>query len=115
MPPQLDLLCQQRDTGLAVVVAVVREAATVFGQLVRYRDEDFYKAHPTFTFDTLYEGGTWQVTARVEEAGLPLTVNLSVSPEGGVAFTGPTLQVPDAPGTGATPLGDPFARLSSRS
>ena len=31
---------------------------SMFGQLVRYRDEDFYKAHPTFTFDTLYEGGT---------------------------------------------------------
>ena len=25
---------------------------SMFGQLVRYRDEDFYKAHPTFTFDT---------------------------------------------------------------
>lgn len=36
---------------------------SMFGQLVRYRDEDFYKAHPTFTFDTLYESGTWQVVA----------------------------------------------------
>ncbi len=40
----------------------------MFGQLVRYRDEDFYKAHPTFTFDTLYEGGTWQVVAAVDTA-----------------------------------------------
>ena len=39
---------------------------SMFGQLVRYRDEDFYKAHPTFTFDTLYEGGTWQVVAAVD-------------------------------------------------
>ena len=41
---------------------------SMFGQLVRYRDEDFYKAHPTFTFDTLYEGGTWQVVAAVDTA-----------------------------------------------
>ena len=41
---------------------------SMFGQLVRYRDEEFYKAHPTFTFDTLYEGGTWQVVAAVDTA-----------------------------------------------
>lgn len=41
---------------------------SMFGQLVRYRNEDFYKAHPTFTFDTLYEGGTWQVVAAVDTA-----------------------------------------------
>ena len=41
---------------------------SMFGQLVRYRDEDFYKAHPTFTIDTLYEGGTWQVVAAVDTA-----------------------------------------------
>lgn len=41
---------------------------SMFGQLVRYRDEDFYKAHPTFTFDTLYKGGTWQVVAAVDTA-----------------------------------------------
>lgn len=39
---------------------------SIFGQLVRYRDEDFYKAHPTFTFDTLYETGTWQVVAALD-------------------------------------------------
>lgn len=32
--------------------------------------------------------------------------------EGGVAFTGPTLEVPDGPGTGAVPIGDPFAEQS---
>lgn len=36
---------------------------SMFGQLVRYRDEAFCKAHPTFTFDTLTETGTWQVVA----------------------------------------------------
>ena len=40
----------------------------MFGQLVYYRDEDFYKAHPTFTFDTLYEHATWQVVAALDTA-----------------------------------------------
>ena len=39
---------------------------SMFGQLVRYRDEAFYQAHPTFTFDTLYETGTWQVVAALD-------------------------------------------------
>ncbi len=39
---------------------------SMFGQLIRYRDEDFYKAHPTFTFDTLYETATWQVVAALD-------------------------------------------------
>ena len=38
---------------------------SMFGQLTRYRDEAFYTAHPTFTFDTLYETATWQVVAAV--------------------------------------------------
>lgn len=32
----------------------------------RYREEDFYRQHPTFTFDTLYESGTWQVVAALD-------------------------------------------------
>lgn len=39
---------------------------TMFGQLTRYRDEDFYHEHPTFTFDTLYETTTWQVVAALD-------------------------------------------------
>ena len=38
---------------------------SMFGQLTRYRDKAFYTAHPTFTFDTLYETATWQVVAAV--------------------------------------------------
>lgn len=41
---------------------------SMFGQLVYYRDEDFYKAHPTFTFDTLHEHATWQVVAALDTA-----------------------------------------------
>lgn len=41
---------------------------SMFGQLVRYRDEAFWQAHPTFTFDTLYETATWQVAAVLDTA-----------------------------------------------
>lgn len=40
----------------------------MFGQLVRYRDAAFCQAHPTFTFDTLYETATWQVAAVLDTA-----------------------------------------------
>ncbi len=33
----------------------------MFGTLDKYAAEDFYQAHPTFQFDTIYEKGTWQV------------------------------------------------------
>lgn len=39
---------------------------SMFGELTRYRDEEFYRAHPTFTFDTIYEPGLWQVVAVVD-------------------------------------------------
>ena len=41
---------------------------TRFAPLLRYRDEAFYRAHPTFTFDTIYEPGTWQVVAALDTA-----------------------------------------------
>jgi SrtB family sortase len=36
---------------------------TMFGQLSKYRDLAFYKANPTFSFDTLYEEKKWVVFA----------------------------------------------------
>ncbi len=42
------------------------EDGSMFGTLTRYADEEFYRAHPTFTFDTLTRVGTWQVVAVVE-------------------------------------------------
>ncbi len=39
---------------------------SMFGTLTRYRDEAFYRQHPTFTFDTLFESGTWQVVAALD-------------------------------------------------
>ena len=39
---------------------------SMFGQLTRYRSEDFYKAHTTFTFNTIYETAAWQVVAALD-------------------------------------------------
>lgn len=39
---------------------------SMFGELTRYREESFYREHPTFTFDTIYETGTWQVVAALD-------------------------------------------------
>lgn len=36
---------------------------SMFGTLARYEDPAFWREHPTFRFDTLYETGTWQVVA----------------------------------------------------
>ena len=39
---------------------------SMFAGLTSYRDPAFWQEHPTFTFDTLYEAGTWQVAAAVD-------------------------------------------------
>lgn len=36
-------------------------SGAMFGQLDKYADEAFWKEHPTFQFDTIYEKGTYQV------------------------------------------------------
>lgn len=33
----------------------------MFGNLIKYESEDYYKKHPTFTFDTIYEKGTYEI------------------------------------------------------
>ena len=36
---------------------------SMFGQLDKYAEESFYREHPTFEFDTLYEEMQWQIVA----------------------------------------------------
>lgn len=36
---------------------------SMFGQLDKYAEESFYKEHPTFELDTLYEEMQWQIVA----------------------------------------------------
>lgn len=37
--------------------------SSMFGQLDKYAEESFYREHPTFEFDTLYEEMQWQIVA----------------------------------------------------
>ena len=37
------------------------KSGKMFGNLNRYSSEEFYKKNPTFTFDTIYEEGTYQI------------------------------------------------------
>ena len=39
---------------------------SMFGDLDYYLDEKFYKKHPTISFDTIYETGTYQIVAVVK-------------------------------------------------
>ena len=39
---------------------------SMFGTLNYYADEDFYKEHKTFTFDTIYEKQTYEVVAAIK-------------------------------------------------
>lgn len=41
---------------------------SMFGTLMYYVDEDFYKEHKTFTFDTIYEKQTYEVVAAIKTA-----------------------------------------------
>lgn len=50
---------------------------SMFGTLNYYADEDFYKEHKTFTFDTIYEKQTYEVVA---------AINTEIPPEGKECF-----------------------------
>ncbi len=39
------------------------KAGTMFHDILKYEDYDFYKEHKTFTFDTVYEDGVYEVIA----------------------------------------------------
>lgn len=41
---------------------------SMFGTLMSYADEEFYKTHKTFRFDTIYEKQTYEVVAAIETA-----------------------------------------------
>lgn len=57
----------------------MKDDSTMFGQLLHYRDLDFYKKHPTFTMDTLYRDGTWKIFAVI-------TTNAYAAQDSGMLF-----------------------------
>lgn len=50
-------------TSNVIIYGHNMNAGTMFHDLVKYEDEDFYNSHKTFKFDTIYEEGTYEVIA----------------------------------------------------
>ena len=50
----------ERSTNLIIYGHHMKSGA-MFGQLDKYADASFFKEHPTFQFDTIYEKGTYQI------------------------------------------------------
>lgn len=51
-----------RSTNIIIYGHNMRSSA-MFGSLKKYLDEDYWKAHKTLQFDTIYEKGTYEITA----------------------------------------------------
>lgn len=46
-------------------------SGTMFHDLLKYEDEEFYQKHKTFSFDTIYEDGEYEVVAVIRGQILP--------------------------------------------
>lgn len=62
----LDGRCVLGETANALIYGHNMANGSMFADLVRYRDEEFYREHPAFTFDTLTQEGRWQVAAALD-------------------------------------------------
>lgn len=62
--PFLDIQCDyQRPTANLLIYGHNMKAGTMFAQIMKYGDQDFYDQHPTIRFDTLEEDGEYEVVA----------------------------------------------------
>lgn len=62
--PFLDFRCDyQKPTANLLIYGHNMKAGTMFAQIMKYDDQKFYEAHPTFRFDTLDEDGEYEVVA----------------------------------------------------
>ena len=62
----IDSRCRMEPNYLSQNITVYghhMKNGTMMGQIKRYRDISFYKEHPTFRFDSLYEKYEWKVFA----------------------------------------------------
>lgn len=53
----------------------MRDNSRMFSQLINYRELDYYKKHPTLTFDTLYRDGQWKIFAVISTNAYPAQDN----------------------------------------
>lgn len=62
--PFLDYRCDiQEPTANLLIYGHNMKAGTMFAQIMKYGDQDFYQEHPTFTFDTIDGDGEYEVVA----------------------------------------------------
>ena len=62
--PFIDCNCQlEPATDNVIIYGHNMNAGTMFHDLLKYEDQDFYEAHKTFTFDTIYGDGKYEVVA----------------------------------------------------
>lgn len=75
----LDSNCDLENSDNLIIHGHRMNNGTMFGELNKYRDEAFWREHPTFSFDTLYKKQTWEVVAACNMK-LPM-INIDKSPE----------------------------------
>ena len=62
--PFIDSNCQiEPATDNVIIYGHNMNAGTMFHDLLLYEDQDFYESHKTFTFDTIYGDGEYEVVA----------------------------------------------------
>ena len=61
--PFLDGSCDTQASNILLIYGHHMKNGRMFGGLMEYKDEDFYDAHPTIRFDTLYEAAEFEVVA----------------------------------------------------
>lgn len=62
--PFIDGNCMiENPTDNIIIYGHNMNAGTMFHDILKYQEEEFYKEHKTFTFDTIYRDGTYEVVA----------------------------------------------------
>ena len=70
--PFIDANCQvEPATDNVIIYGHNMNAGTMFHDLLQYEDKDFYESHKTFTFDTIYGDGEYEVVACFRAQILP--------------------------------------------
>lgn len=59
----LDSDCDLENSDNLIIHGHRMNNGTMFGDLNKYKDEDFWREHPSFSFDTIYKKQTWEVVA----------------------------------------------------
>lgn len=59
----IDTSCDVRSSDNVIIYGHNMHTGKMFHDLLEYEDEEFYKEHKTFTFNTIYGDGTYEVIA----------------------------------------------------